>query len=496
MEKAFPLFGLLVMSLPSCFSPEVLDSADAGSSSAGSSGPGEAGDGASTGDVDVSTSAGTTELASSTGEHDDGSSGSVAGCGDGVVAPPEECDDGNEVVGDGCNPDCRLSGKELWRTTVHGTEEGAVSMSLRDDDHILAVGKVGPTEAAFSNWWRIYSPEGEAVATGDLPGDFLSLRFSGGASKKQGRMVGVEATGDGDLYSGYPLAVGAYNTDFGPAWTAALQDLGGTLPFDEGFAVAAGLGEDGALVVGGAHRAGPSFLYHRGVVRRFGASGSEEWSDVLPDNEYELGGSYCFPASSGTEAGFAVLCYDEPNDSGSFSMRKFSNAGILQFERELEVPTVLLSGSNGSGPDPAWPATPALSVGADGAVAVGVPFGDGRGADGSEVFVYDGSGALVWSDTILGAGGLWLRDAAFLPDRSTVFVGDVASEDGTDGQDAVIARFGPSGESLWTDLHNGSGDGDDRYVDVEVDSEGNLVVFGEEVHIITGRDLLIRKLLP
>lgn len=31
------------------------------------------------------------------------------GCGDGMTTPPEECDDGNKVDGDGCNNDCRFS---------------------------------------------------------------------------------------------------------------------------------------------------------------------------------------------------------------------------------------------------------------------------------------------------------------------------------------------------------------------------------------------------
>jgi cysteine-rich repeat protein len=35
-----------------------------------------------------------------------GGSGGLGGCGNGSVAPPEECDDGNTEPHDGCNPDC------------------------------------------------------------------------------------------------------------------------------------------------------------------------------------------------------------------------------------------------------------------------------------------------------------------------------------------------------------------------------------------------------
>ena len=32
----------------------------------------------------------------------------TAGCGNGVLEPVEDCDDGNHVAGDGCDPDCRI----------------------------------------------------------------------------------------------------------------------------------------------------------------------------------------------------------------------------------------------------------------------------------------------------------------------------------------------------------------------------------------------------
>ena len=38
--------------------------------------------------------------------------GGITGCGDGVVVAPEQCDDGNFVPGDGCEPDCTLTDAE------------------------------------------------------------------------------------------------------------------------------------------------------------------------------------------------------------------------------------------------------------------------------------------------------------------------------------------------------------------------------------------------
>jgi cysteine-rich repeat protein len=43
------------------------------------------------------------------GEGSDSSGGYEDGCGDGVMASSEECDDGNEADGDGCESDCRVT---------------------------------------------------------------------------------------------------------------------------------------------------------------------------------------------------------------------------------------------------------------------------------------------------------------------------------------------------------------------------------------------------
>lgn len=53
-------------------------------------------------------------------------------CNDGHIDYGELCDDGNDVVGDGCNPDCRISGVKQWEDEIYAealgehTEAGAV----------------------------------------------------------------------------------------------------------------------------------------------------------------------------------------------------------------------------------------------------------------------------------------------------------------------------------------------------------------------------------
>jgi hypothetical protein len=281
-----------------------------------------------------------------------------------------------------------------------------------------------------------------------------------------------------------------FRDDFSPAWT---YTPGENNLIQQVFGDIAGL-PSGGSVAGGFNRTGPSMAHsHRGFLERYDATGSQAWSDVFPDEgSAPQNGSACFVASSSD--GFAALCY-ERLAADNVTVRKFSEDGTLEFSRDLEAdPAYLFSQSEGSGP---WPRRPALAVGEGGGLAIGLPVGEGfEDPDASELFVYDASGALAWSDSFSGSGSLWYRGAAVLEDGGTVFVGDTASEDGSGGQDAIIQRFGPTGELLWNDVRNGTADGDDRLIEVEVDTRGDIIVFGDVVETDTGRDLVLRKYRP
>lgn len=56
--------------------------------------------------------------ADETGPDSSEATGPMSQCGDAVVDPGEQCDDGNEVNADGCNRDCVESGSIVWEQTV------------------------------------------------------------------------------------------------------------------------------------------------------------------------------------------------------------------------------------------------------------------------------------------------------------------------------------------------------------------------------------------
>ncbi len=80
-----------------------------------------AGSGSASRGTDAGTSTTTEESAS--GESAVGSSEgpSLENCGDGLVDPGEDCDDGNDIDGDGCNVDCVVSGSVRWSTEFNDT---------------------------------------------------------------------------------------------------------------------------------------------------------------------------------------------------------------------------------------------------------------------------------------------------------------------------------------------------------------------------------------
>lgn len=312
MDNARIALPLLAANLlVGCFAPSAPVEGEGSTSGSTSEQPGATGSESSSSVADTETPEPTGDVDDVTGDAGSGSSstgGIPQSCGDAVVDANEACDDGNDQSGDGCNPDCQVSGEVVWEAVVHGDDDRALSLSVLSTDDILVAGRLGPTEAEFSNWWRLYSPSGEALSTEATSGDFLSLRADPSSTRDDIRLAGALVVGDGHGTLGYPLEVGAYGADFDTLWDTGLPSLG-PYPFADSFATVSPMGP-GALVVAGMNRQAPSFAYHhRGFVRVFDASGTETWSFVPPEGNVNVpGGTGCY-ADAKAEQGFVVLCY-------------------------------------------------------------------------------------------------------------------------------------------------------------------------------------------
>ncbi len=120
------------------------------------------------------THASSTASESSAGPSSD--TGAAVMCGDAIVAGDEACDDGNDALGDGCNPDCTESFAPRWWTTVDSatpSPECLRNLAVNADGTVAAVGEfeglAGDQNLLFGRW----APDGteQWLSGWDSPAD-------------------------------------------------------------------------------------------------------------------------------------------------------------------------------------------------------------------------------------------------------------------------------------------------------------------------------------
>ena len=174
------------------------------------------------------------------------SSGSESGtseaiCGNGVGEGDEQCDDGDDIDGNGCNVDCRESGSVLWTATfpgaVPGRDTGYAVVMLGSGDVV-----VGGSEqvAGFDDalLMRLRADDG---------GEVWSWRR---ATELEERIEALAINAVGEIVAG-GIAIVPEETD--TAWMAVL-DGGGALLYEDhpaGEIVRGVVGNAGGFIVGG-----------------------------------------------------------------------------------------------------------------------------------------------------------------------------------------------------------------------------------------------------
>lgn len=68
-----------------------------------------------------------------------------------------------------------------------------------------------------------------------------------------------------------------------------------------------------------------------------------------------------------------------------------------------------------------------------------------------------------------------------------------AASDGTYGKDYLTIKYSPSGAVLWTQRYNGTGNGDDEPMAIELDEDQNVYVTGKSMGVNTGFDIVTIK---
>lgn len=142
----------------------------------------------------------------------------LADCGNGQVAPDEECDDGNRVDGDGCSAECLNRASAVWTQILDGpsgASDCGRGIALAPDGNIVIAGSMSAGDTRQDMWIALLTPAGEVI---------WSQTTDGGAGYFD-TFNDVEVSQDGTIYVvgtkwSSPEQVFAAETD---TWVEALS---------------------------------------------------------------------------------------------------------------------------------------------------------------------------------------------------------------------------------------------------------------------------------
>lgn len=437
--------------------------ADSGSSSdGGSEGSTASGTTATTAGTSASTTA-STSAADSTGTDagtDDASAGSSdttdgvpASCGDGMVDEGEQCDDGNDVQGDGCNVDCVESGAQRWEL-LYDAPAG-----LSDCGYDVAVNAAGAIAVAGD----ATSPDGDTfdiLAIGvnsdgslawDMIYDSASTNESPGGATDRAYAVAIED--DGEV-----IVAGHEYLSPETVWVRKLDAAGETQWTRTGGDTHAGrayglsLGTDDSVFVVGTHG-----LY--AFVTKYNTNGVEYWTQERKGTDGCNGCDYLADAR-GLDDGGVIVGGSFDNDDGDAALVRMSNIGDDAWSFEVD----------GGGTDDG-----VIAVAASGESTLAVMGWGGGQAPELRSYAPDGSVEWMLADPMpetpeiadvvaLSDGGFALLANTYDPDVMA-YVG-------------VLARFDDAGGLLWQRTLAAPQTGYAGASAIAVDGDDNLYVAG------------------
>lgn len=227
-------------------------------------------EGETSSDTDTGTDTETSSDTEASTEGDTGTETETGGgpaCGDGVVEGDEACDDGNTLPGDGCGPNCMVSGTALWEVFVSGENPGPDSfreIAVDQLGHVAVVGYQHPGVRWYGRfdgsngdmlWGEVWPGQQAMWDVGTNSGELIALAISAGTPIDSARLV----TFDGDGVMGWQH----------------------TLPMDSAFTSVVLTPEDDVIVGGHVEN-----VFH---LRRYDSEGNLEWiGPEMGDSAFDL----------------------------------------------------------------------------------------------------------------------------------------------------------------------------------------------------------------
>lgn len=385
-------------------------------------------------------------------------------CGDGVIdeAEAEQCDDGNDMNGDGCDNACVPTAVGGWMASFESAtaSQRADAVAIDPSGDILVAGRTSEGGRGHG-WIRRLAPDGHLIWTVTHEGPDGSAYARGVTVGLDGDVTAVGGHGVGDFDD--DAWVARWDRDGNELWTvthagpSGERDMAlGVAPMPDGGIVVTGIetnGDEDANIWVARYSSDGGLLWTR---TQDGPFSSDDWGEAIavdPDGNVIVVGRVSAAA---------------PGSMDDVWMREYDGEGG-------EAWTI-----SGGFEFPGNDAAMGVAADAEGFVACGVANMNWEGANawvralnhqGNEGWTIDFDGPASGTDEALGI--------ALGPSRSIVIVGRTDVQRGTgEAFDAWVKVLDSSGADLWGHSFDGAARGDDSARAVAVDSEGGVVVVG------------------
>jgi cysteine-rich repeat protein len=400
-------------------------------------------------------------------------------CGDGVLQPGEQCDDGNQEDADCCTNTCMKGqdepGQVCWTVTVEGSDDGedqGGGIAVDAAGEIYLTAQVVDMFAGPDALVRKLDPGGVSVWTqqydGGINGPDTALRL---AAEPSGFMVAVGRQTTVQMQP--PVLWLSKCTPTGQIVWQFTDDA----PI-AGIAVA--LSGSEPVVVGSITQAGDT----NGWVRKYDENGGTIWTKV---HTGASGGVDTLSGVAVDAAGNVIAVGRESTMMQGFDIlvRQYGPDGAPGWQDVVD------GGMMGND----WALDAAVDP--DGAVFVAGRVETGGGFSDAWLRKYSATGEPLWTGSYAGAFGGSEDATAIAATTGGGFVAAGSTAVGDDDNDLWIRRYSADGAEIWTDVVGGMDMGIDTATDVAFTPDGGVVVIGT-MTVVDGlnSDAWVRKYGP
>jgi cysteine-rich repeat protein len=377
-----------------------------------------------------------------------------------VLDADEQCDDGDQTNGDGCNNDCVISGSEVWsHTHASGTGvDAGRAVVVNESRDAFVVGQVRTPTGTADIWLRRYTVEGGLDWTRTLDGGLDANDVGFGIARA-----------DDALYLAASMAAPEGGTDA----AYARYDLSGTLVWQLGDVGPVLGGSDAALAVAVDPAGYPIVVGHQTVqgqginawIRKLDPAGNALWT-VSSDG----------PVNGDDRANAVATDFDGNIVVAGWQTGAAGNRDIWIHKIDpdgAEVWTVIVDGAEALND-----AAHGVAIDDDGAIVV-------AGFEGTSVpspsqwwvGKFDAAGAPLWTVTDAGTTGegAQARGIAIGPGGDIAVVGNEL-----DGgfHRVLVRKYSAGGAERWTNTFDGASMADDIGHGVVLDDVGRAYAVG------------------